>query len=174
VDLSKAFKIEEFFEGLEVSGILDRGKDAIKELLEEHRAAAAAILGVKATVTIGHAAAPVYLMGVILVKHGIERYIDTLRQNVRDNEATRRVRAELLSNPYGIADLGGPAHVQFGEWIRQQEQKKSDGHQAFGGLTRWLDPATEQFAWLCPDDAYEQIASYRKSSRASTARTVPS
>jgi hypothetical protein len=159
-------KVEKFFELLEISGVIERGAHFLEEFMEHHQAEALAILAVKATLPLGGIAAPVFVSGVIYIKHSVGTMIQALRENRRDADATQRVRELFLKDPYGIADMGGPGHVQFGEWIKRQiEEKELDTRKAFGGLTRWLDPATNQFAWLCPDCAYDQIARYRTSKR---------
>jgi hypothetical protein len=172
VDPRTEAKVERFFEALEVSGIIEKGEEAIREFFTKHHSEIIGIIGVKATVALGSGAPPIYLVGVIWVRHAIEEYIDALRKEKRDARATEYIRQLFFSNPYGIKDVGGPGHVHFGEWIRRQADESEDGSY-LGGLTRWLDPQTNQFAWLCPNDAYEQISKYQLSSYPSAISSYP-
>jgi hypothetical protein len=160
LDPRSGAKADRFFEALEVSGIIEKGEEAIREVFLKHQSEIIGVIGVKATLALGPAAPPVYLVGVIWVRHAIEEYIDALRKEKRDAKATEYIRQLFFSNPYGIKDVGGPGHVHFGEWIRREAEENENGSY-LGGLTRWLDPETNHFAWLCPNDAYEQISRYQ-------------
>jgi hypothetical protein len=158
-------RVESFFKFLEGAGIVEKGAKAIETFMDnffkQHAATATALLGCKATLYLGGAAVPLFLTTVIIVETALETHIENLKKNHEHVEATARVRELLLQNPYGIKDVGGPAHVHFGEWVRRYGEKKGKPSlDVFGGLTRWLDPTAQEFAWLCPEHAYAQIEKY--------------
>jgi hypothetical protein len=155
-------RVEGFFDFLEGTGVVEKGADAFKEFVKEHGyAAATAVLGCKTTVYLGSAAGALYLTSVIVVKKAFELYIERLQKDRADTEATTRVRELLFMNPYQVKDVGGPSHVHFGEWLRRHgESNGKPSLNPYGGLTRWLDPTAQEFAWLCPEDAYAQIEKY--------------
>jgi hypothetical protein len=158
-------RVESFFKFLEGVGIVEKGAKAVETFIDnffkQHAATATALLGCKATLHLGGAAVPLFLTTVIVVETALETLIDNLKQNRAQVEATERVRELLLQSPYGIKDVGGPAHVHFGEWVRRYgEEKGKPSLDVYGGLTRWLDPTAQEFAWLCPEHAYAQIGKY--------------
>jgi hypothetical protein len=157
LDPNNKDNLKHFFHVLEGSGIVDHGARTLEHFIENHHQKALALIGVHATITLGYVALPMYLTSVIVVQEMIQHHLAKLRRERRDADATKIIRNALFNRPFDVKDVGGPGHLHFGEWLRRQGEKSNN---VYGDLTRWLDPETNQFAWLCPSDAYAQISKY--------------
>jgi hypothetical protein len=147
--------VEAFFDIADISGITDH--------LEK---AAGACLAVTLGLPISAVAHSVFVVATIALDAGIEDLVKKLQADFRDREATKELWALVVkSSPYQIKDVGGPGHTQFGEFIRHKEESDARHlYKRFGGLSKWMDPDKQTFAWVCPTDAYNLIAKYRSDS----------
>jgi hypothetical protein len=153
--LPRKESIETWLKAADVTGLTPSLEDHFKVLVQSFRPALAVKLGIQVS-TFAH---PVFALSLIVLEEGFEQWVARVRQNARDREANQNLWRLICSQPYEIKDLGGPCHVQFGELIRHQEiNNERHIHKSFGGLTKWLDPQTKMFDWVCPDDAYDRIA----------------
>jgi len=149
--LPRAGDIEKFFDAADIGGLTDQFEVAGK-----------ALLAVKLGLTISQYAHPVFAVGIIVLEAGLEDVVRRLQADVKDRQATRKLWELVRSSPYRIKDVGGPGHTQFGNLVRiREESEGSHVHKSFGGLSKWMNPETHTFSWVCPTDAYNFISQYR-------------
>lgn len=125
--------------------------------------AARPMFAVKLGITLGAHAHPHFAISLILVAESTERLIDRLQRDRENRDANRELWDLLSVQPLRVKDVGRPGHVQFGELIRRKEEAEGRHvYKSFGGLSRWIDPATHRFGWVCPTDAYDRISRLQK------------
>jgi hypothetical protein len=153
--LPRSGDVEAFFDVADVMSVTDR----LEQIGE-------GLLAVKLGLTFGSLAHPVFAIAVIALEAGLEELVKNLQTDFRDRRATKQLWELVRKSPYQIKDIGGPGHTQFGDFIRRKEESGGAHLQkSFGGLSKWMNPETHTFAWVCPTDAYNLIAKYRPDPR---------
>jgi hypothetical protein len=153
--LPRAGDVEAFFDLADVTSMTDH----LEKVGE-------GLLAVKLGLTFGSLAHPVFAIAVIALEAGLEDLVKNLQTDFRDRRATKQLWELVRRAPYQIKDIGGPGHTQFGDFIRRKEESGGAHLQkSFGGLSKWMNPETHTFAWVCPTDAYNLIAKYRSDPR---------
>jgi hypothetical protein len=148
-----------FFDAAEISGMTSGLEDAFKTIVEDHVWKQHAALAIKLGLTCGGMAHPIFAVAFIIAEEAVERAAAKLQQDKERKEANLVLWQKLIASPYQVKDVGGPGHVQFGELLRYQELgKRKHVQKSFGGLTKWMDPDSHRFGWVCPEDAYRRIA----------------
>jgi hypothetical protein len=146
--------LEKWFESADVCQVTKLLEDRFVSMFNHFTPA----LGTTLAIYVGPLASPVFALSLIAIQQGVETWVDHLRHERQLGETNRKLWEQISSQPFDVKDVGGPGHVQFGEWVRDYEKTQGKHvQQCYGGLTKWMNPETGLFEWVCPTDAYDRM-----------------
>jgi hypothetical protein len=159
--LPRSGDVERFLKCADIAGITDQAKKIVDQSVRDQ--VRRAMMVVKLSFGVYVQSDPLVALAFVLLPEGLEHLLDKLHAEYKQRDASRELWELLRNKAYEVRDVGGPAHTQFGEFIRQKEESESRHlRKRFGGLSKWMNPDTHTFEWLCPVDAYNRIAQYRR------------